>query len=146
MPNTQRELKGMADRINGMRVRLFEELQRVGAPGRWNHIVEQIGMFSYTGLTKARGGPCCSVCYPPAFSCFWLSVKAGREQSMGAAACMASLALMAEARIAVGCGACTAVQAVRQPLLRCKCWLLGSYSSIEMVLSGGAARSRKWST
>jgi hypothetical protein len=52
----QTELKGMADRINGMRKRLFEELQRVGAPGRWNHIVEQIGMFSYTGLTKARSG------------------------------------------------------------------------------------------
>ncbi len=56
-PCAQTELKGMADRINGMRKRLFEELQRVGAPGRWNHIVEQIGMFSYTGLTKARSGP-----------------------------------------------------------------------------------------
>ncbi len=53
----QKELKGMADRINGMRQRLFEELQRVGAPGKWNHIVEQIGMFSFTGLTKVCQAP-----------------------------------------------------------------------------------------
>ena len=50
----QEELKGMADRINSMRTLLFQELQRVGAPGKWRHIVEQIGMFSYTGLTRVR--------------------------------------------------------------------------------------------
>ena len=50
----QEELKGMADRINSMRTLLFQELQRVGAPGKWSHIVEQIGMFSYTGLTRVR--------------------------------------------------------------------------------------------
>ena len=46
------ELKGMADRIITMRQKLYDALQEVGAPGSWEHIVKQIGMFSYTGLTK----------------------------------------------------------------------------------------------
>ncbi|KAK9826756.1 hypothetical protein WJX81_006018 [Elliptochloris bilobata] len=50
----RKELKGMADRINGMRTLLFQELQRAGAPGKWSHIVEQIGMFSFTGLSKPQ--------------------------------------------------------------------------------------------
>lgn len=29
---------------------------QVGAPGNWDHIVNQIGMFSYTGLTKVSRG------------------------------------------------------------------------------------------
>jgi len=49
----QEELKGMAGRIIQMRKELFSALQQVGAPGKWDHILEQIGMFSYTGLTKA---------------------------------------------------------------------------------------------
>ncbi|GAB4816612.1 hypothetical protein N2152v2_003658 [Parachlorella kessleri] len=48
------ELKGMADRIITMRQKLYEALQEVGAPGSWDHILKQIGMFSYTGLTKAQ--------------------------------------------------------------------------------------------
>ncbi|KAL4434280.1 hypothetical protein ABPG75_000721 [Micractinium tetrahymenae] len=48
------ELKGMADRILSMRQQLFDALQEVGAPGDWSHILKQIGMFSYTGLTKAQ--------------------------------------------------------------------------------------------
>jgi aspartate aminotransferase len=48
------ELKGMADRIISMRQQLHKALQEVGAPGNWDHIVNQIGMFSYTGLTKAQ--------------------------------------------------------------------------------------------
>ncbi len=44
----------MAGRIIRMREMLFAALQEVGAPGRWNHILEQIGMFSYTGLTKVH--------------------------------------------------------------------------------------------
>jgi aspartate aminotransferase len=50
----QEELKGMAGRIIHMRELLFKALQEVGAPGTWNHILDQIGMFSYTGLTKVR--------------------------------------------------------------------------------------------
>lgn len=50
----QVELKGMADRIISMRSQLFEALQDVGAPGNWEHITSQIGMFSFSGLTKVR--------------------------------------------------------------------------------------------
>lgn len=48
------ELKGMADRIITMRTSLHNALLRKNAPGDWSHIVKQIGMFSYTGLTKAQ--------------------------------------------------------------------------------------------
>lgn len=41
----------MANRIKSMRRLLYTELVRLGKPGNWNHIVDQIGMFSYTGLT-----------------------------------------------------------------------------------------------
>jgi aspartate/tyrosine/aromatic aminotransferase len=50
----QQELKGMADRIITMRHKLKEELLAAGAPGSWDHIVDQIGMFSYTGLTPEQ--------------------------------------------------------------------------------------------
>lgn len=45
------ELKIMSGRIISMRQALFNELKRLGTPGDWTHIVSQIGMFSYTGLT-----------------------------------------------------------------------------------------------
>lgn len=51
------ELKGMANRIIAMRKELFNALKSRGTPlpngqpGEWNHIVNQIGMFSFTGLT-----------------------------------------------------------------------------------------------
>lgn len=48
------DLKAMADRIKHMRKLLFEALVANGTPGTWNHIVDQIGMFSYTGLSKAQ--------------------------------------------------------------------------------------------
>lgn len=48
------ELKGMAGRIMLMRNELRSELERVGAPGTWNHITDQIGMFSFTGLTRPQ--------------------------------------------------------------------------------------------
>lgn len=41
----------MAERIKLMRQKLFEKLRQLGTPGTWNHIVDQIGMFSYTGLS-----------------------------------------------------------------------------------------------
>ncbi|KAM3578270.1 Aspartate aminotransferase, cytoplasmic, variant 2 [Umbelopsis sp. WA50703] len=44
-------LKTMSGRIIEMRQRLFEKLQQLETPGTWNHIVDQIGMFSFTGLT-----------------------------------------------------------------------------------------------
>jgi len=48
------ELKGMADRIISMRQQLRAALEANGAPGTWNHITDQIGMFSFTGLTKPQ--------------------------------------------------------------------------------------------
>lgn len=46
------ELKGMADRIHEVRHLLRKGLEDKGTPGEWNHITDQIGMFSFTGLTK----------------------------------------------------------------------------------------------
>jgi aromatic-amino-acid transaminase len=48
------EVQGMRDRITSMRTKLVEALVAAGAPSpykTWDHIVNQIGMFSYTGLS-----------------------------------------------------------------------------------------------
>ena len=42
----------MAGRIISMREELKRSLEAVQAPGSWDFITQQIGMFSYTGLTK----------------------------------------------------------------------------------------------
>jgi aspartate aminotransferase, cytoplasmic len=42
----------VASRIRQMRELLRSELERIGTPGSWQHITEQIGMFSYTGLDE----------------------------------------------------------------------------------------------
>ena len=34
-----------------MRKGLQERLEKLGTPGSWKHITEQIGMFSFTGLS-----------------------------------------------------------------------------------------------
>ncbi|TPX33620.1 aspartate transaminase [Synchytrium microbalum] len=47
-------LKSMADRIIKMRQVTFDTLTQLKTPGTWNHIVDQIGMFSYTGLTPPQ--------------------------------------------------------------------------------------------
>jgi aspartate aminotransferase len=44
----------MANRIIEMRTALFQALQGLKTPGSWNHIMDQIGMFSYTGLTPQQ--------------------------------------------------------------------------------------------
>lgn len=44
-------IKKMSGRIISMRALLREHLETLGTPGSWDHITEQIGMFSYTGLT-----------------------------------------------------------------------------------------------
>jgi aspartate/tyrosine/aromatic aminotransferase len=46
------ELKLMSDRILKMRTSLRSTLEKLGTPGTWNHITDQIGMFSYTGLPQ----------------------------------------------------------------------------------------------
>ncbi|KAL4870434.1 hypothetical protein BDV12DRAFT_184450 [Aspergillus spectabilis] len=48
------DLKVMSSRIISMRKALYDELIRLETPGTWKHIVEQNGMFSYTGLTPSQ--------------------------------------------------------------------------------------------
>ena len=48
----RKELTGMADRMNGIRGRLVEELRKCGTLHDWSHITSQIGMMAFTGLSK----------------------------------------------------------------------------------------------
>ncbi|KAL0478331.1 aspartate aminotransferase [Acrasis kona] len=55
----KKDLEGMANRIIEMRTALLEGLQKKKTPsptkdGTWKHVVEQIGMFSFTGLDNAQ--------------------------------------------------------------------------------------------
>lgn len=50
----EREVKVMADRIITMRKSLTEGLVRAGSTRQWGHIVKQIGMFCYTGLSPQQ--------------------------------------------------------------------------------------------
>lgn len=45
------ELKHVVTRLIDMRKLLFEELVNIQCPGDWKHILNQKGMFAYTGLT-----------------------------------------------------------------------------------------------
>lgn len=42
----------MAGRIIEMRKQLLQALKEVGVPGTWDHVVHQIGMFSFLGVSK----------------------------------------------------------------------------------------------
>jgi aspartate aminotransferase, mitochondrial len=44
----------MADRIISMRIQLKELLIRAGSQRNWDHIIDQIGMFCYTGLNAEQ--------------------------------------------------------------------------------------------
>lgn len=48
------ELKMMSNRILDMRSKMKAALIAKGCPGNWDHITNQIGMFSYTGLTPSQ--------------------------------------------------------------------------------------------
>ena len=50
----KQQLEGMANRIIAMRNALFNRLKELQTPGTWNHITDQIGMFSFTGLSPAQ--------------------------------------------------------------------------------------------
>lgn len=50
----EENLRTMSGRIIGMRTALREKLEALGTPGTWNHITEQIGMFSFTGLSEKQ--------------------------------------------------------------------------------------------
>lgn len=47
-------LRTMSGRIIDMRKALRSKLEEMGTPGTWNHITDQIGMFSFTGLTEKQ--------------------------------------------------------------------------------------------
>lgn len=47
-------LRTMSGRIIDMRTALRSKLEELGTPGTWNHITDQIGMFSFTGLTEQQ--------------------------------------------------------------------------------------------
>jgi len=53
------QLRGMSSRIQRMRQELYDAIKKNGTPGTWEHILEQIGMFSFTGLTKPQVTHCC---------------------------------------------------------------------------------------
>ncbi|KAI5861585.1 pyridoxal phosphate-dependent transferase [Durotheca rogersii] len=50
----EENLRTMSGRIIAMRKALREKLEELGTPGTWNHITDQIGMFSFTGLSEAQ--------------------------------------------------------------------------------------------
>jgi len=50
----QGEMTYMSGRIIKMRQLLREQLEKLKTPGTWNHVTDQIGMFSYTGLTPTQ--------------------------------------------------------------------------------------------
>lgn len=48
----EENLRTMSGRIKNMRAALRGKLEELKTPGTWNHITDQIGMFSFTGLTE----------------------------------------------------------------------------------------------
>jgi aspartate/tyrosine/aromatic aminotransferase len=48
----QKDLNMMSGRIKTMRRELRRRLEELGTPGDWSHVESQIGMFSYTGLSR----------------------------------------------------------------------------------------------
>ena len=48
------DVKHMADRIIGMRHALRDGLKKAGSQHNWDHIVNQIGMFCFTGLSPEQ--------------------------------------------------------------------------------------------
>ncbi|TAQ85012.1 hypothetical protein B7494_g6660 [Chlorociboria aeruginascens] len=50
----EENLKTMSGRIISMRKALRSKLEELGTPGTWNHITDQIGMFSFTGLSEKQ--------------------------------------------------------------------------------------------
>ncbi|CAB0033018.1 unnamed protein product [Trichogramma brassicae] len=47
-------IRTMSGRIKEMRKGLYNRLVTLNTPGNWEHIVNQIGMFSYTGLSEKQ--------------------------------------------------------------------------------------------
>ena len=47
------EVKVMANRILEMRSALHVALTKRKTPGTWDHVINQIGMFTFLGITRA---------------------------------------------------------------------------------------------
>ncbi|XP_002732064.2 aspartate aminotransferase, cytoplasmic-like [Saccoglossus kowalevskii] len=47
-------IRTMSSRVISMRALLKQKLKQLNTPGSWDHITDQIGMFSYTGLTSKQ--------------------------------------------------------------------------------------------
>lgn len=41
----------MANRVKDIRLSLRKALEEIGAPGTWNHVTDQRGMFVFLNLT-----------------------------------------------------------------------------------------------
>ena len=50
----EEDLRTMSGRIIEMRKSLKSNLEKLGTPGNWDHITNQIGMFSFTGMTEPQ--------------------------------------------------------------------------------------------
>jgi len=50
----KQDLQTMAKRLEWCRHALYDELVRLKTPGNWKFIIQQIGMFTYTGLSEAQ--------------------------------------------------------------------------------------------
>jgi len=48
------EMGVMSGRIKEMRTKLRAKIEELKTPGTWNHITDQIGMFTFTGLTPKQ--------------------------------------------------------------------------------------------
>lgn len=53
------EVKGIADRIIGVRNQLRANLKKLGSTKPWNHITDQVGFFCYSGLTLEQVDTIC---------------------------------------------------------------------------------------
>lgn len=53
----------MVKRLQSARQGLKERLEKLGTPGNWNHITEQKGMFSFTGLTRKQSAYLADNCH-----------------------------------------------------------------------------------
>jgi len=53
-PQWYKECKSMADRIIKMRTLLKEHLEKAGSTSDWSHVVDQIGMFCFSGITPEQ--------------------------------------------------------------------------------------------
>lgn len=75
-PLRKGNVKTMADRILTMRSELRARLEALKTPGTWNHITEQIGMFSFTGLNSKCPHPVLTIGISTLLSqCPWTQLR-----------------------------------------------------------------------